>query len=254
MNILQENQIEIRKNTEKQLAYYEEIENFFENDNSAVLTKLRSFSLYVPRQVITDFLVKNELFKLIESTHGSILEFGVFNGQGLMSWAHFSTIYEPNNIGRKIYGFDTFEGFVGVNEKDAKSSSHTVIDGGYAIDSYSRLHESINLFDSNRFIGHIPKIELIKGDVCETLPIFLEENPHVIAALVYLDMDIYKPTKAVLELILSRVPKGGIVAFDEVNLKDFPGETVALLETLKINKIPLKRLSFCSRISYFIME
>ena len=39
------------------------------------------------------------------------MEFGVFNGQGLLSFAHFSAILEPNNLSPMMYGFDTFEGF-----------------------------------------------------------------------------------------------------------------------------------------------
>ena len=37
--------------------------------------------------------------------------------------------------------------------------------GGYNINSFNDLKKCIELFDSNRFINHIPKIELVKGDV-----------------------------------------------------------------------------------------
>jgi hypothetical protein len=94
---------------------------------------------------------------------------------------------------------------------------------------------------------------LVKGDVTVSLPQFLESNPHVIPALLHLDVDLYEPTKCALELLLPRMPKGAVVVFDELNLKDFPGETVAMLETLNVNGIALKRLPFCSRISYFVV-
>ena len=83
-----------------------------------------------------------------------------------------------------------------------------------------------------------------------TTYVFLDENPHVVFSLVYFDMDIYEPTKYTLEKIISRIPKNGIIAFDEVNHESFPGETVALLETFDLRNIELKRLPFCSRISY----
>jgi hypothetical protein len=70
--------------------------------------------------------------------------------------------------------------------------------------------------------------------------------------LVYMDLDLYSPTKFVLEQIMDRVPKGAVVAFDELNHRSFPGETLALRETLGIGTVALRRLPFCSRISYFI--
>jgi len=70
--------------------------------------------------------------------------------------------------------------------------------------------------------------------------------------LLYLDLDIYEPTKFVLENCLKRVPKGGIVAFDELNHRAFPGETAALLDVLDVGSVEIKRVPFCSRISYFV--
>lgn len=254
MKSVLENKLEPKKNSQQNLDYYKTLEEFYDNDPCSSLLKIRSFALYTPRQVLTDYLVRYELFKQIVDIPGSIFEFGVFNGQGLMSFANFSAIAEPYNTSRRIFGFDTFQGFASVSMEDQKNNSSFVAEGNYDIDSYTRINHSIELFNTNRSVGHIPKVELINGDVCETLPKFLEENPHVIASLIYLDMDIYRPTKTVLEMLLSRVPKGGVIVFDELNMKDFPGETVALMEVLNLNKIALRRLPFCSRISYFVME
>ena len=250
--MLDQNMIDKNKNTINNIDYYDQLTRFFENDPSNTLMKIRSFANYVPRQVLSDFLVRYELFKMVKNHAGSILEFGVFNGQGLMSFAQFSAILEPNNLNRKIFGFDTFNGFEGISIKDAHGSSPYLTDGGFKVDSYSRLQEAIHLFDINRFIGHVPKVELIKGDVTKTLDKFLEENPHLIISLLYLDMDIYKPTKYVLEKLLSRVPKGGVVAFDEINMKEYPGESLALMETVDLGTVELKKVSFSSRVSYFI--
>jgi Macrocin-O-methyltransferase (TylF) len=245
--------IDPKKNSEQNIDYYESLSSLYESDPKSTLLKLRSFAVYAPRQVVTDFLVRYELFKMILDIPGSILEFGVFNGQGLFSFAHFSTIMEPSHITRRIVGFDTFGGFSGVGKEDASSRSQFMRDGDYAVDSYDSLSKAIDLFDQNRFIGHVPKVELVKGDVTLSLDEYLDQNPHTIAAMLYLDMDIYTPTKHVLERMIRRVPKGGIVAFDELNMKDFPGETIALLESLNLNSVPLRRFPFCSRIAYFIV-
>lgn len=250
---IDQNKIDATKNSAANIEYYQRLVDFFDRDDASTLLKLRSFGLYAPRQVITDFLTRYELFKLVADVPGSIFELGVFNGQGLLSYAHFSSILEPNYINRKIYGFDTFSGFPSVAEPDRSSRSGFVHEGGYAIEAFERVSEAIRLFDANRFVGHLSKVELVTGDITESLPAFLAENPHAIPALVHLDVDLYEPTKCALELLVPRMPKGAVVVFDELNMKDFPGETVALLETLKLNHVALRRFPFCSRISYFVV-
>jgi Macrocin-O-methyltransferase (TylF) len=239
------------RNTPENLAYYDALVQFFERDHSSSLLKLRSFALYTPRQVISDFLARYELYRMISGVQGSIVECGVFNGQGLFSFAHFSAITEPNNLTREIIGFDTFEGFPEVSEQDRGADENIVRPGGLNADSYARLEAAVSLFDSNRFLGHIPKIRLVKGDLLKTLDPYLDSNPHLLVALLYLDVDIYEPTKLALTRLLPRMPKGSIVAFDELNHQAFPGETCALLDVIDVRKIEIQRVPFCSRISYF---
>jgi hypothetical protein len=68
-----------------------------------------------------------------------------------------------------------------------------------------------------------------------------------------LDFDLYEPTKIALQSFIPRIPKGGIVAFDELNTKNFPGETLALLEVLEIKNIALRKTSFDPYISYSVI-
>ena len=250
-NPIENIEIQIERNSLQNLDCYTALEAFMEADNAGPLQLMRNFAVYAPRQFVTDFLVRYELFKIVREVAGSVLEFGVMNGQGLMSMAQFSAILEPANVTRELIGFDTFEGFPSVSKRDGNAS--IVKQGGFKVDgSYERLQRAAQLYDSNRFVGHVPKVHLVKGDVINTLPEYLRKNPHTIAALVYMDLDLYEPTKFVLEQIMDRVPRGAVVAFDELNHRSFPGETLALLETLGVSSVALKRLPFCSRISYFI--
>ena len=43
-------------------------------------------------------------------------------GGGLFTWAQLSAIYEPVNHNRKIFGFDSFEGFPDIGHKDINDS------------------------------------------------------------------------------------------------------------------------------------
>jgi len=87
----------------------------------------------------------------------------------------------------------------------------------------------------------------------KTSDFFLEENPHCLISLLYLDFDIYEPTKKAIELFLPRMPKGAILAFDEINHPLWPGETLALLETMNINNYQIKKFPYEINMSYIIL-
>lgn len=236
--------------TAKELTYTEQLEQCIDASPFSLVDRLRNFTLYTPRQDMTNFLIRHEIFKRVMNVQGSIVECGVLHGGGLMAWAQFSAIYEPTNHQRRIIGFDTFSGFPELAKQDRLSESPQAHKGGLAVDSYEHLRECIRLYDMNRFIGHVPKVELVRGDSVKTIPQYLQQNPHLIVSLLYLDFDIYEPTRAALKHFLPRMPKGTVVAFDELNLKDWPGESIAVLESLNLKDYRIERLPFGSVISF----
>ena len=191
--------------------------DYFDRSVGSTTEKLENFAKYVPRQVLTPFLYRYEMFKRVLSVQGSVVECGVLFGGGLMAWAQLSAILEPMNHQRRIIGFDTFDGFVGISEEDEKGTSSFLNKGDYAVDSYDDLKEGIGLYDANRFLRHISKVELVKGNICQTLPQYLEAHPHLVVSLLNVDFDLFEPTKVALEHLVPRMPKGAIIAFDQLN-------------------------------------
>lgn len=173
-----------------------------------------------------------------------------------MTFAQLSTILEPYNYQRKIIGFDTFTGFSGVSKEDKKGKSEHLKRRGYQIDTkeYEELKKCIELFDSNRFLNHLPKIELIRGDVSKTLPKYLKDNPHTIVSLLCLDMDVFAPTRDALKGVFPRMPKGAVIVFDELNSDTWPGETEAVLKTINIKNLRLRRFPFDPMRSYAVVD
>jgi len=151
----------LRTSNEHEAA--EKLVDLFEQSPDSTRDKLTHFAKYVRRQDMTRLLARYEIFKKIINVKGSIVECGVYRGSGLMSWANFSAVLEPNNLIRKIYGFDTFDGFHDVSEKD-ENSVRTGQTGDLKSNSYDELNEVIGAYDANRFLGHVPKVELIKGN------------------------------------------------------------------------------------------
>jgi hypothetical protein len=219
------------------------------------LEMVNNFAKYAGRQEITRFLTRYELFRLVQDVQGCILECGVFAGQGLMSWAQLSAILEPvGGAHRRVYGFDTFEGFTGVHDKDLHNREGIQwAKGDLKSESYDDLIQCVQLFDKNRFLPQFPKVELVKGDFLQTAGAFLKENQHLIVSLMYLDFDIFEPTKVALKTFLPRMPKGAVIAFDEVNVPAWPGETLALLEELDMRNVALKKFPWSTTVSYCVL-
>jgi hypothetical protein len=236
-------------------VFYEETELYFKKSIGTDIDKLRNFTKFVPRQNLSMFLAKNELFKKIITIHGDIIECGVFLGGGLMTWAQLSSIYEPYNHNRRVIGFDTFSGFPTINVKD-KSIHNTdyTVEGGLCVNSEEDINESIRVYDLNRPIGHISRAGIIKGDALITIPEYIENNDHSVISLLYLDFDLYEPTKVAIQSFFPRMPKGAIIAFDELNQKQWPGETRALIDTIGINQLKIQRFSFLPQLSFAVLE
>ena len=191
------------------------------------------------RQTISRILWYNSIYQQIVEVPGVICEFGVQWGATMALLANLRGIYEPFNHSRRIVGFDTFSGFASVDPKDGPSNT----DGDYSTgaDHLNHLQRLLSDHEQLSPISHLKKHELIVGNACATFPNWLDDNPAAIIALAILDFDIYKPTKEVLLRLPERLTKGSVIVFDELNCPHFPGETIALMETLGISGLRLKR-------------
>lgn len=199
------------------------------------------------RLALSRAIYYHELYKKIVDVPGVICEFGVQWGATLSLLHSFRGMYEPYNVSRKIFGFDTFEGFATVDKKDGGQSEvgdyETIAGYEELLEEVLKIHESLSP------VSHVRKFQLIKGDASITFDKWLEDNPHAIISMAIFDMDVYRPTKDVLERIVPRLTKGSVLVFDEVNCDFYPGETVAIQEVLGLNNLALRRFphqSYCA--------
>jgi Macrocin-O-methyltransferase (TylF) len=193
-----------------------------------------NLGLYLSRMQISRIMLMHQLYQMIVPVHGVIMEFGVRWGQNLALFSNFRGMYEPYNHNRKIIGFDTFAGFPSV---DAKAV------GDYAVaENYQEyLSTILEQHQADSPIPHKKKFELVAGDATRTIHEYLARQPETVVAMAYFDFDIYQPTKVCLEAILPRLTRGSVIAFDELNCPEFPGETLAVLETIGLGKYGLRR-------------
>ena len=222
------------------------IEKFKSNQND--IEKCIDFPKYAPNNSIKQFLIRYELVKLINNVPGDIIECGVCGGRGLFSLLQSHLILEPKFFYRKIIGFDTFNGFTNIGDKDNKDTNKI---GDFCFENYNELIE-LGKIHTEYMFNDLNKIELIKGNAEITIPEYLDKNKHILISLLYLDFDLYLPTKIALEFFLPRMPKGSVIVFDEIHFKRFPGETLALLETFNINNYRIQNI-LNSNVNYIIL-
>jgi hypothetical protein len=211
-----------------------------------------NLGLYASRMQLSRLLLMDRLYRMIVPVHGVVMEFGVRWGQNMALFANLRGMYEPYNYNRRIVGFDTFSGFQSVSDKDGA----TVTTGDYAVadDYVPYLSELLEQHESDSPIAHKRKFELVVGDATVTIHDYLARQPETVVALAYFDFDIYQPTKACLEAILPRLTKGSVLAFDELNCPEFPGETLAVMETVGLLTYGLRRDPQNPLVSWAVVE
>jgi len=213
---------------------------------------LANLSLYLTRSSLSQILFMNQLYSRILDVHGVVMEFGNRWGRNLALFSSLRNIFEPHNYGRKIVGFDTFEGFPTVAPQDGGDAIIKVGALSVAPGYQDYLDELLGIHERLSPRPQLRRFETIKGDVEKTLPSYLDAHPETIVALAYFDMDLYQPTKAALEMILPYLTKGSILGFDEVCLLEFPGETAALREVLDLSRYALMRSPYSNHQSYIV--
>lgn len=215
---------------------------------------LSNLGLFLNSKNLARILFMHHLYTQIIDIPGIVIEFGTRWGQNLSLFSAMRGIYDTFHRHRKIIGFDTFEGFPSIHEKDGTSTlmkqGKLAVPANYA----DYLRNIIDCQEKDNPLSHIKKYEVIQGDAVIQFEKYLKNHPETIIALAYFDFDIYEPTKRCLELVRPRLVKGSVLGFDELNDPDSPGETVALAEVFSLNNIKLRRFRYTSRVSYFVVE
>ncbi len=185
-----------------------------------------------------------ELYKKAHELPGDIVECGILKGCSFVRFATFCQLLGNRNA-KKLIGFDTFGTFplTHLEEDKAKREKH-IKDCGPESISKAQLLEVL------KHKGIDQKVELIEGDITKTLPLYLEKSPDLKISFLNIDVDIYEPSKVILELLYPRVVKGGVVLLDDYGF--FAGETQAADEYFKGQNVKISKMPFAETPSYII--
>lgn len=215
-------------------------------DNKLTFEYENGFYLTCAPSRIGKLIAHYELYKSIRHVPGAIVECGVYKGTSLARFAMFRHLYEKQHI-RKIIAFDTFDTFPETSfEEDILLRENFINDSGNQSISKDQMLKILDDKNCNE------NIELINGDICQTVPKFVENSPDLKIALLNLDVDIYEPSVVILEHLFPFLVKGGVLILDDYGT--FPGETKAVDEYFNGQSIEIKKFSFCDTPRYIIKQ
>ena len=181
-------------------SIYEIFNNFIFSTDTKILGKL---------------LHRFKHFLNIKDLPGDIVEVGVFKGSGVSSFLKFIEIFS-NTSNKKVIGFDIF----GVDKSKEILDNDTGIDQQCMNMVYDRVnHNDLSLHNVQTRLQNTniseDKFILIEGDVETSMPEFLQNNPGFRISLLYIDVDIERPTYYALKHLWDRILPGGVIIFDE---------------------------------------
>lgn len=205
-------------------------------------------------KLIGKLLHRFNFFNQVKDLPGDIVEIGVFKGSGIATFSKFVDIFCPNS-NKKIIGFDIF----------SPEKGNTILDKDGAFDKttmgivYSKVNsDEVSLSAVTERLDKMElhkKYILIEGDVESTIPAFLARSPGFRASLIYIDVDLDRPTYHALNTLWDRLLPGGVIIFDEYEYHAF-SESNGVERFLREKQLPynLKSTNWIAPTAFMIKK
>lgn len=161
-----------------------------------------------------------DAFERVSRVPGDVVECGVERGRSFLCLAH---LVESEGPSRRLWGYDSFEGFPEPSAEDA--SSRTTKKGQFSQTSVADVLLVMKQAGIQKeFIEK--RVTLVPGFFDKSLK---SSSPDTIA-LLHLDVDLYQSYRDCLDVLYPKVSPGGVILFDEYEDKEFPGAKKAVDE------------------------
>jgi hypothetical protein len=236
---------------------WDETIQLIKENNIDLRDVIENFILFYRRVNFAKFLTHIEIFKKTIGIPGAVVDCGVFKGTSLLTFVKLIEVYCPGDTLKRVIGFDTFKGFPPLSPKDGPpNESRGKQTGGWnASDFLPVLKILVGITQKDSMIPRFKRVELVQGDVRQTIPAYVKNNPGLRISLLHLDLDLYEPTKVALVHLYPLVVAGGVVLVDEYAMDGFPGESAAFDEYFKEKRPVMTKFPFISTPGgYFIKD
>ncbi len=185
------------------------------------------------------------LFETIMNLDGEIVEAGVGYGNTLITLATANAQFKAN---KKLYAFDSFEGFPMPHENDMGERVQSLAPiKGWQKNSPELITNAIEYSNAQSQLQINPdSIVYCKGFFNDTMPNLLPDK----IALLHVDNDLYEGALHVLTTAYERLQTNAIVIFDEYDDPKWPGVKMAVDAFSKLHPINLQYFSAVQRYGF----
>lgn len=224
-----------------------EVEEYYEGTNSS----LRFWFEHIRKNALKD--------------DGDVFDFGVFRGGSLIAAA---LILKELGSNKKVYGFDTFEGFPSFAPEDDLNNFYKYKDKYFSdkqIQDFEKLKQiktlinnqedfdevtiatagkfadtSINVVRKKIDYFSLSNVELIIGPFSETVEKFFSEKRRKVSSA-NIDCDLYEGYKICLPQVYDNLSPSGFIHLDEYYSLKYPGAKIACDEFCQERAIKPKK-------------
>jgi len=203
--------------------------------------------IFAPESKVFEKLISKYYFiQMTKDVPGDIMELGVFKGSGMAAWLKTLRSMGINN--KKVLGFDIFdqEGLVPtIISKDASLMKSLFKDRKFDSKGYENI-----LMQTLYQMGY-SNFQIIRGNVLDSIPKFIENKPGFRASLINFDMDTEEPTDFCIQKLWNHLTPGGVMIFDEYAIEEW-SESNAVDKFVLENKLKLHRTKYDTPTAYII--
>ncbi len=216
-------------------------------DKNKAFQHENAFYLTCANQRLNKVISHYELFKKTLAIPGAIVECGVFRGASLIRFATFRNIFSDPSA-KKIIGFDTFTEYPEPNSPGDKAHMEEFTEGA-GRDCISK-RQLLGIFSAKG----INNVELIEGNIIETVPNYAKQHPELRLSLLHLDCTVYQPTLVALENFYDKLLPGAILLLNGYGKEGIEGETRAVENFFGIEHPRIRKLPFAFSPCYIKKE
>lgn len=168
---------------------------------------------------------------------GLMVECGCWNGLSALVMCHYARRQNANFDGAGFHIFDSFEGLSRPTAEDSLPGK-TVAE---LMDKFNTVTGafSARLEDVQAALSSFPEIAYHRG----WLPDTLRGIPEAKYKFVHIDVDLYDPTRGVVEYFYPRLVEGGLIICDDYGSLAWPGARRAIDEYCLAYHVPLLSIS-----------
>jgi len=184
------------------------------NTSQSIYDSFNGFIFSNDIKVFSKLIARTMLFNQVINIPGDIVECGVFKGSGILTWLKLKQTLSPNAF-KKVVGFDFFDTkqlLNGLNGIDRERMEDLFTSRGFDLnETYVKVLKSI----INKAGFNDSTYQLIEGYISFTSFDYIRKRPGAKISLLYLDLDLERPTYDTLEAFWDIISIGGLVVFDE---------------------------------------